>query len=626
MRVLVIGSGAREHALVARLSADRDVGELVCAPGNAGIARVARTIPCDISNPPALLDLAAREQIDFTVVGPELPLSVGIADQFATAGRLLLGPTAEAARLESSKAFAKAFMARHGVPTARFHTSETLDDALRVIRRGEFGWPVVLKADGLASGKGVVIADDQQTAEAAVIAAMREGKFGVAGDRIVIEECLSGPEVSFFVVSDGSRAVPIGSAQDHKRIFDDDRGPNTGGMGAFAPSPLVDSALEARLMREVVEPVIAFYEEAVALDSTFVQAWVQLARTQAYYYYVGTATPATAEAARRAAERAEALAPGRPESQLALGDYQANVRGAGAEALAAYEAGLQVAPTNPDLLTGSALAEQTLGRWEEALGHLERARAVDPRSVYTARRLGLTLIRLRRYPEALAATERGLTLAPTNLQLVENRAMVPLSQGDLAGAKTVIQAAAKEIPPTTLVAFLGNYWDLFWVLDDAQQQLLLRLTSSAFDDDRATWGIVLTQTYWLRGDRARARAYADSTRIALEEQLRATPDNAQQRVFLGLALAYLGRKTDAIREGERGAAQVPVSRDGYTGPYYQHLLARIYLLVGEPGKALDQLEPLLKIPYHLSPGWLRIDPAFAPLKGNPRFERLIAGN
>jgi phosphoribosylamine--glycine ligase len=257
MRVLVIGSGGREHALVARLSADRDVGELVCAPGNPGIARVARTIPCDISNPPALLDLAAREQIDFTVVGPELPLSVGIADQFAAAGRLLLGPTAEAARLESSKAFAKAFMARHGVPTARFHTSETLDDALRVVRRGEFGWPVVLKADGLASGKGVVIAEDQQTAEAAVIAAMRERKFGAAGDRIVIEECLSGPEVSFFVVSDGARAVPIGSAQDHKRIFDDDRGPNTGGMGAFAPSPLVDSALEARVMREVVEPVIA---------------------------------------------------------------------------------------------------------------------------------------------------------------------------------------------------------------------------------------------------------------------------------------------------------------------------------------------------------------------------------
>jgi phosphoribosylamine--glycine ligase len=259
MRVLVIGGGAREHALVARLAADRDVGELVCAPGNPGIARLARTIPCDISNSDAVLDLAEREQIDFTVVGPELPLSVGIADRFAAAGRLLFGPTADAARLESSKAFAKAFMARYSVPTARFHTSETLDDALRVVRSREFGWPVVLKADGLAAGKGVVIADDRQTAEAAIVAAMQDRKFGAAGDRLVIEECLSGPEVSFFAVSDGARAVPIGSAQDHKRIFDDDRGPNTGGMGAFAPSPLIDgdSALEHRVMREIVQPVIA---------------------------------------------------------------------------------------------------------------------------------------------------------------------------------------------------------------------------------------------------------------------------------------------------------------------------------------------------------------------------------
>jgi phosphoribosylamine--glycine ligase len=256
MRVLVIGSGAREHALVARLSVDRDVGDLVCAPGNPGIGRISRTIPCDISNPDAVLALAEREQIDFTVVGPELPLSLGIADRFAAAGRLLFGPTAAAARLESSKAFAKAFMARHGVPTARFHTSDTRDDALRVIRSGEFGWPIVLKADGLASGKGVVIADDLETAEAAVVAAMEERKFGAAGDRLVIEECLSGPEVSFFAVCDGARAVPIGSAQDHKRIFDDDRGPNTGGMGAFAPSPLIDAALEQRVMREIVAPVI----------------------------------------------------------------------------------------------------------------------------------------------------------------------------------------------------------------------------------------------------------------------------------------------------------------------------------------------------------------------------------
>ena len=257
MRVLVVGGGAREHALIARLSADRDVGELICTPGNPGIARLARTIPCDISDPKALVALADREHVDLTVVGPEVPLSVGVADAFAVAGRLLFGPTAAAARLESSKAFAKAFMARHGVPTARFHTSESLEDALRIVRSSEFGWPVVLKADGLAAGKGVVIAEDLSFAESAIVAAMAEHKFGAAGETLVIEEYLSGPEVSFFVVSDGVRAVPIGSAQDHKRIFDEDRGPNTGGMGAFAPSPLMDALGVGRVMREVVEPVVA---------------------------------------------------------------------------------------------------------------------------------------------------------------------------------------------------------------------------------------------------------------------------------------------------------------------------------------------------------------------------------
>ena len=257
MRVLVIGSGAREHALVVRLAADRDMGELVCAPGNPGIARIARIVPGAPSDPAALLALADRVQIDLTVVGPELPLSFGIADTFAAAGRLLLGPSAAAARLESSKAFAKAFMARHAVPTARFHTAHSLDDAMHVVGSGEFGLPVVLKADGLAAGKGVVIAESRAAAETAVRGAMAERKFGAAGEKLVIEECLSGPEVSFFVLSDGERAVPIGWAQDHKRIFDEDRGPNTGGMGAFAPSPLVDASLVERVMREIVDPVVA---------------------------------------------------------------------------------------------------------------------------------------------------------------------------------------------------------------------------------------------------------------------------------------------------------------------------------------------------------------------------------
>jgi phosphoribosylamine--glycine ligase len=257
MKVLVLGSGAREHALVARLAAEPGVASVVCAPGNPGIGSLVPIRPADLSQPDALLALAQRENIDLTVVGPELPLSLGVADRFAAAGQRLCGPTARAARLESSKAFAKAFMARHRIPTARFHTSESLDDALRVVRSGEFGVPVVLKADGLAAGKGVVIAADLAAAEDALVAAMRDRRFGAAGNTVVIEECLSGPEVSFFVISDGERALPLGSAQDHKRIFDDDQGSNTGGMGAFSPSPLCDATLQTRVMRDIVDPVIA---------------------------------------------------------------------------------------------------------------------------------------------------------------------------------------------------------------------------------------------------------------------------------------------------------------------------------------------------------------------------------
>src|SRR5262249_32812056 len=178
MRVLVIGSGAREHALVARLAGDRDAGEIVAAPGNPGIARPARAVALDLGDVDAIAALADREQIDLTIVGPELPLSLGVANRFAADGRLLFGPTAEAARLESSKAFAKAFMARHGVPTARFRTCEQLEEARQVVQDGVFGWPVVIKADGLAAGKGVIVADDRATRGRASVAAMRGRQFG----------------------------------------------------------------------------------------------------------------------------------------------------------------------------------------------------------------------------------------------------------------------------------------------------------------------------------------------------------------------------------------------------------------------------------------------------------------
>jgi tetratricopeptide (TPR) repeat protein len=242
-----------------------------------------------------------------------------------------------------------------------------------------------------------------------------------------------------------------------------------------------------------------------------------------------------------------------------------------------------------------------------------------------ARRTGLTLLFLRRYPEAQSALDRALVLAPANLATMERRAMVALAQGDLTGAQAVVRAALTAVEPAAVLAYFGNFQDLYWVLDDAQQQQLLTLPPSAFDNDRSTWGMVRAQTYYLRGNQALSRVYADSAQLAMEEQLRATPDDGQRHVIRGLALAYLGRKAEAIREGERGVSLWPISRDAYFGAYIQHQLVRIYLLVGEPEKALDQLEPLLRIPYYLSPGWLRIDPTFAPLKGNPRFERLVAG-
>ncbi len=256
MKTLVIGGGAREHALAWALSREAAVSEVVCAPGNPGIADVARCVPVDLADPKAMLAVAVAANVDLTVVGPELPLSVGVVDAFLADGRPIVGPTQAAAALEWSKAFAKDLMARHGVPTARFRVCSTLAEALTAVAAGEFGYPLVVKADGLAAGKGVVIAEDRAVAEAAVRASMADRRFGAAGERVVLEEFLVGEECSYFVLSDGTNFVRLSSAQDHKRIFDDDRGPNTGGMGAFAPSPLVTDAVEQQIVEQIVRPVL----------------------------------------------------------------------------------------------------------------------------------------------------------------------------------------------------------------------------------------------------------------------------------------------------------------------------------------------------------------------------------
>ena len=217
-------------------------------------------------------------------------------------------------------------------------------------------------------------------------------------------------------------------------------------------------------------------------------------------------------------------------------------------------------------------------------------------------------------------------LAPANLSVIHLNTMVHLAQGDLAGARAVLRTVPREVDPAALVAYMATVNDLYWVLDEEQQLLLLRLSAAPFGGNRAYWGLCLAETHALRGDSALARAYADSSRIGYQPRLRDVPQNALTHTFLGVTLAYLGRKAEAIREGERGVALMPISKDAWEGAYLQHALAWIYVLVGEPERALDQLEPLLKMPYYLSPGWLKIDPRFAPLRGNPRFERLVNGS
>ena len=253
MNILIMGSGGREHALAWKIAASPLTDRLICAPGNAGMAREAECVALDLADHAAVIAFCRENGVDLVVVGPEAPLCAGIVDDLEAAGIKAFGPSRAAARLEGSKAFTKDLCAANGIPTAAYERFRAADPAKAYVRK--CGAPIVVKADGLAAGKGVVVADDLAIADAA-IDMMLSGGIGEAGGEIVIEECLTGEEASFFALCDGVSAIPLASAQDHKRAFDGDRGPNTGGMGAYSPAPIVDAAISARVMREIVQPTL----------------------------------------------------------------------------------------------------------------------------------------------------------------------------------------------------------------------------------------------------------------------------------------------------------------------------------------------------------------------------------
>jgi phosphoribosylamine--glycine ligase len=255
MKVLVIGKGAREHALVWRLHQSESVWKLFCTSGNPGIEQIAEPVRIPATDIAGLIEFAKSKSVDLTIVGPEDPLAVGIVDEFARAGLKIFGPTAAASQLETSKSFAKTIMREAGVPTADFAAFDDANSARRYVKSRTGA--MVVKADGLALGKGVVICHDVETALEAISDAMERRRFGAAGNRVIVEEFLTGQEVSFFALCDGENAIPFGTFQDHKAIFDGDRGPNTGGMGAYSPVPDFGPELEARAMREVVTPTLA---------------------------------------------------------------------------------------------------------------------------------------------------------------------------------------------------------------------------------------------------------------------------------------------------------------------------------------------------------------------------------
>ena len=367
---------------------------------------------------------------------------------------------------------------------------------------------------------------------------------------------------------------------------------------------------------------ISAYEEATALDPDFALAWAQLSRARTTLYVNVGRIPEDAEAARVAAEQAIALGPAVPQAHFAHALYLSAVRRDHARALEEVARARRIAPRDAELLTMAGLAEQQLGRWEQALAHFRQAQSIDPQSFGTRRRLARVLLWLRRYPEARAMADSAFVLSGSSPDLLDMKVATFLGEGDLAGAQATFRHAPQGVELSRRLAHAGGYFNLFWALDDEQQQMLLRLGPGPFDNDRGVWGLALAQTHLHRGNAAAARAYADSALPSLERSVSSNPGDGVLRGSLALALAIAGRRAEAVREGEQAIRLEPIATNGITGPIVQHFLVLAYLALGDRDAALDRLEPLLRVPFYMSPAWLRIDPTLASLRNDPRFKKL----
>jgi serine/threonine-protein kinase len=368
----------------------------------------------------------------------------------------------------------------------------------------------------------------------------------------------------------------------------------------------------------------AAYDSAVGLDSSFALAWAEMSITSSLLFHDETPQPADRDRARVAADRALALDPSLPDGYRALGDYDRlcldDIRTAGAT----YRRGLAIAPRSVPLLAASARAERSEGRWDDAVARYRDAELLDPRDAGIADALAFAELYRRHYGEAGSAADRARQLAPSNPRYWETAAMIALAQGQLDSARAVLGRAAAAVGDTTLIAYVAQYADLYWVLDDRQQRALLAFTPAPFDGDRVGWGLALAGTAWVRGDRVVARAYADTARLAAMAALARTPDDAQTHAQLGVALAYLGDSAAAIREGARASALAPIARDAYDGVYYQHQIARIHALLGDGPGTAAALAPVLAVPYYVSRAWIAIDPTFAAVRETPSLRNLMA--